>query len=176
MLKEFYPYEYVLSVFDIDFQALFDQGFRALIFDIDNTLVHHGDPCTPEVDALMHKVQDMGFKVLLLSDNTAERIEAFMENFTAPYIDDAGKPNPEAYLRAVDMLGIPKERAVYIGDQVFTDIRGANAAGLPSILVHFIQVPGETKIGKKRYIEKMIVKMWRKNPTYAHRLGSITLV
>lgn len=43
MLEKYYPYEYAQSVFQIDYQKLYDRGFRGIIFDIDNTLVHHGD-------------------------------------------------------------------------------------------------------------------------------------
>ena len=41
MLSKLYPYEYVDSVFSIDFDELYKNGYRGLIFDIDNTLVHH---------------------------------------------------------------------------------------------------------------------------------------
>ena len=43
MLKNFYPYEYVKSVFDIDYHKLYSLGYRGILFDIDNTLVHHGE-------------------------------------------------------------------------------------------------------------------------------------
>ena len=46
MFKKFYPYAYVESVFVIDYQKLYEKGYRGLIFDIDNTLVHHGDDST----------------------------------------------------------------------------------------------------------------------------------
>ena len=46
MIKKYYPYEYAESVFMIDYQKLYQKGFRGIIFDIDNTLVHHGDDST----------------------------------------------------------------------------------------------------------------------------------
>ena len=57
MLKKLYPYEYVDSVFEIDYDKLYAQGIRGLIFDIDNTLVLHGTDSTPEVDALFHRLK-----------------------------------------------------------------------------------------------------------------------
>ena len=74
-VQKFYPYEYVESVFMIDFEKLYLKGYRALIFDIDNTLVHHGDDSTPEVDSLFQKVQAIGFKTLLLTDNDEARVQ-----------------------------------------------------------------------------------------------------
>ena len=44
MLKRFYPGEYVDSTYEIDFDALYREGYRGIIFDIDNTLVPHGAP------------------------------------------------------------------------------------------------------------------------------------
>ena len=56
MLRDYYPYEYVESVFAIDYNKLYGLGFRGIIFDIDNTLVPHGDNSTPEVDALFEEI------------------------------------------------------------------------------------------------------------------------
>jgi len=56
------------------------------------------------------------------------------------------------------MLDIKKEEAVVIGDQIFTDILGANRSGIPNILVKYMHKKNETKIGKKRYLEKVILR------------------
>ena len=139
MLKNFYPYEYVESVFTIDYEKLYEKGYRGLIFDIDNTLVPHGADSTPEVDELFKKIQNIGFKTFLLSDNGVKRIEKFLENIdNCSYIDNAGKPNPDNYLKAVELLEIEKDKIIYIGDQTFKDILGANKAGITSILVKYI--------------------------------------
>ena len=62
MLKKFYPYEYVESVFSIDYQKLYDKGYKGVIFDIDNTLVHHGEDSTREVNELFKVIQNIGLK------------------------------------------------------------------------------------------------------------------
>ena len=67
MLKKFYPYEYVDSVFVIDYEKIFRKGFRAVIFDIDMTLVPHGEDSTPEIDALFKNIHATGLKTLLLN-------------------------------------------------------------------------------------------------------------
>ena len=56
MLKRYYPGGYADSVFDIDFEGLYAQGYRGLILDVDNTLVHHGDDSNPQVDALFQRL------------------------------------------------------------------------------------------------------------------------
>ena len=173
-LSLFYPYEYAQSVFDIDYQKLYDLGFRGILFDIDNTLVPHGKDSTPEVDALLKEIQAIGLKLILFSDNDEERITRFLKNIDAPYIAEAGKPDPTGYLRALEVLGIDKAQAVCIGDQVFMDIFGANRCGMASILVKFIHPAGDRKIGKRRRAEQLILLTYRARKKYVHRLGGIT--
>ena len=138
MLRLFYPDCYVEDVFSIDYEKLMAMGFKALILDIDNTLVPHGDDSTPVIDDLFNSLHAMGWKTLLLSNNNRERIERFMANFNSLYIEQAGKPSPACYHHAVEMLGVEPKEVVVIGDQVFTDILGANRAGLSNILVKYI--------------------------------------
>ena len=80
MLKNFYPYEYVEDVFSIDYNKLYNKGYRGIIFDIDNTLVPHGKSSTEEIDELFKNIHKIGFKTLLLSDNGEKRINKFIEN------------------------------------------------------------------------------------------------
>jgi len=157
MIRDLFPGEYIQSVFVPDYQKLYDAGYRGIIFDIDNTLVHHGDPSTPEIDALFEKIHKTGLKTLLLTNNDEERIGRFITNIDTLYIAEAGKPAPESYIKAIEMMGIKKSEALFMGDQIFTDILGANKSGTDNILVKFIRMPEEKKIGKKRYIEKVII-------------------
>ena len=160
-IKNYYPCGYAESVFAIDYKKLYDKGFRGIIFDIDNTLVHHGDDSTPQVDDLFVKIHAAGLKTILLTNNDDERVQRFIKNIDTDYICDAEKPETSGYLRAVERLGIERSQAVVIGDQVFTDILGANMCGIRSILVKFIKLPEEKWIGKRRYIEKLILWFWR---------------
>ena len=173
MFKKFYPYEYVKSVFGIDYNKLYALGYKGVIFDIDNTLVHHGDDSTPEIDELFRQIHKTGLKTLLLSNNNKERVERFVRNIDTLYIPDADKPKTDNYYKAMEMLGLEKEEIVFVGDQLFTDICGANKCGMVNVLVKFLQREGETKIGKKRTIEKYILKIYSMNKSYQHRIGDI---
>lgn len=173
MFKLFYPYEYIDNVFSIDYNELYNKGYRGIIFDIDNTLVHHGDDSTKEIDELFMIIQDIGFKTLLLSNNNEERVKRFLKNIDSLYICDAEKPKIDNYLKAVEMMNITKKEAIFIGDQIFTDILGANKSGIANILVKFIRAQGETKIGKRRQLENIVLKMYMKNRRLQHRLGNI---
>lgn len=161
MLKKYYPYEYAKSVYDIRYKELYDHGIKGLIFDIDNTLVHHGDDATPEAEQLFRDLKSIGLKTVLLTNNDEKRTKRFVKNIDTPYICDAGKPSVKGYKKALDILGVDKSEAVVIGDQMFVDIIGANYCGIPSILVHYITVPGEIWLGFKRYIEMAILLIYR---------------
>ena len=112
---------------------------------------------------------------MLLSDNSDSRIRHFNRNIGAKYIAEAGKPEPEAFLKAVKMLGIRKAEAVVIGDQVFKDILGANRAGLKSILVKYIGYYKKDKKGIRRRLENIILFFYKRSRKYTHRLGKITM-
>jgi HAD superfamily phosphatase (TIGR01668 family) len=170
-----YPFAHIESVFKIDYEKLVESGCKAVIFDIDNTLVHHGDDSTPEIDELFRKIQSLGLKTLLLSNNSEERIQSFLKNIDSEYIYDAKKPNPKNYLNAVKKLGLKKSEVVFVGDQIFTDILGANLSGVPSILVDFIRLDTETYYGKRRDVEAIILKHYHKNIKVSNRLGKITV-
>lgn len=173
MLKKFFPHAYAPDVYAIDYEYLYEQGYQALIFDIDQTLVQHGEQSTKEVDELFKRIHAIGFKTILLSNNSAERIEEFIENIDTLYVAMADKPQIDGYLKALDMLGTSKEKTVFIGDQIFTDILGANRCGIPSILVRFLRHDYETKIGKKRQVERLVLACYRLSRTYQNRLGNV---
>lgn len=173
MLKNFYPYEYIESVAAIDYEKLYRKGYRGIIFDIDNTLVPHGKDSTKEIDELFKKIHSVGLKTLLLSNNDEARIKRFIVNIDTPYICEAQKPDTANYFKAVEMLNIKKEEAVVVGDQIFTDIYGANKSGIANILVAYIRKKNETKIGKRRHLENIILKFYSHSKTYRNRIGDI---
>ncbi len=176
MMHLLFPYAYVDSVFAIDYEKLQNKGIKAIIFDIDNTLAHHGKDATPEVDAFLLRLQKMGLKLFLLSDNDTERIDRFLQHVGhIPYIPEAGKPAPDAFLKAVELLGVEKNEVAVIGDQIFMDILGANRAGLPCILVKFMRYPEETNFGKRRAAEDKILSVYNKSKKYKDRLGDILI-
>lgn len=173
MIGLLFPYEYVDSVFSIDYGKLVQKGFKGIIFDIDMTLVPHGADSTKEIDELFRTIHKAGLKTLLLTNNSEERVKRFIKNIDTLYLCDAHKPDAVGYLQAVSMMGIQKEETVFIGDQIFIDIYGANKCGIASILVKYVTAEVETKIGIRRNLEKIILKLYGITKVYQHRLGDI---
>ena len=159
--KYLFPGEYRKSAFDIDYEALYQSGVRGLIYDIDNTLTTHGDDATAEAIALMKTLFDIGFRVCFLSNNDEERCERFNRDIGAMYIHKAGKPFKKGYISACYKMKLNRSQTVFVGDQLFTDIYGANNAGIRSILVKPIAKREEFQIVLKRILEKPVLLLFK---------------
>ena len=161
MFKCFYPNEYVESAYSIDFQKYYDMGYRALVLDVDNTLVEHGAPYNEQAAAFFSAVKNMGFKTCIISNNNEKRIRPFAEGVGSDYIADAAKPSKKGYVRAMQHMGSNEKNTIFIGDQLFTDIWGANRAGIYCILVKYIKYDKEFLIRLKRFAEKIVLKSYK---------------
>ena len=162
MFQRFYPDNEVDSAYEIDYEGLYEKGFRGIIFDIDNTLVPHGAPADEGAVALIERLKKTGFGVLLLSNNKEPRVKSFNDSVKARYIFKAGKPGTAGYLRAMKELGTTPQNTVFVGDQLFTDVWGAKKAGIVTYLVKPIHPKEEIQIVLKRYLEKIVLYFYHK--------------
>lgn len=163
MLKHFYPDIYISSTYKIDFQKFYNSGYRGIIFDIDNTLVTHGAPADLRSIELIGRLKEMGFGILLLSNNKEPRVKMFNDAVKVKYIFKAGKPAKKGYLHAMKMLGTDKDNTLFVGDQLFTDVWGARNTGIFSILVQPIDKKEEIQIVLKRCLEKIVLSFYRRS-------------
>ena len=163
MMEKFYPDEYLDSTYEIDFDELYAQGYRGVIFDIDNTLVRHGAPADERACALFAHLKELGFACMLLSNNKEPRVKMFNDAVNVSYIYKAGKPNPANYKKAMELMGTEKDTTIFIGDQLFTDVWGAKRTGIMSILVKPIHPKEEIQIVLKRYLEKIVLHSYKKS-------------
>lgn len=138
MFNCFFPDEYLDSTYVIDFDRLYEQGYRGLLFDIDNTLVPHGAPADARACALFSHLKELGFKCCFISNNQYERVASFNDVIGEHFIENAHKPSVKNYIRAMELLGTDRSNTIFIGDQLFTDIYGAKRAGIRNILVNLL--------------------------------------
>ncbi len=157
MLQRFYPDEYMDSAYQIEFARLYQEGYRGVIFDIDNTLVPHGAPADEQAKALFSQLKELGYQCCLLSNNKEPRVKMFNDEVRVQYIFKAGKPKVSGYERAMELMGTDKGNTLFVGDQIFTDVYGAKRAGLRTILTRPIHPKEEIKIVLKRYLEKVVL-------------------
>lgn len=162
MFKTFYPDRYLSSTYKIDFDAYYKKGYRGIIFDIDNTLVPHGAPADERSKKLFAHLKELGFKVVLLSNNKEPRVKMFNDAVQVSYIFKAGKPLKKNYLKAMEMMGTDKGNTLFVGDQLFTDVWGAKRTGIHNVLVQPIDKKEEIQIVLKRYLEKVVLSSYKR--------------
>jgi uncharacterized protein len=149
--KLLFPNLYLESIHKLDFQRLKNKGIKAIIVDIDNTLVSWDSKYAPQevVDWLDHAKKE-GFDLCIVSNNTKDRVVTFSENLKIPAIHAAIKPRNKPFYRAMDIMKSKPSNTAIIGDQIFTDVLGGNRLGLFTILV----VP----VGQKEHFWTYVVR------------------
>ena len=162
MFERFFPDEYVASTYIIPFEKLYEEGYRGVIFDIDNTLVPHGAPADERAKKLFKRLSDIGFSSCLLSNNREKRVKMFNKEIQTHYINNAHKPSTKNYIRAMELMGTDKTNTVFVGDQLFTDVWGAKRTGIRNILVKPIHPKEEIQIVLKRSVENIVLHFYKK--------------
>ncbi len=156
-LPDFYYHDiYVLTP-----EFLEEQGIKALICDIDNTLEPYEEPCPTE--RLMHWINDMtahGIRFAFVSNNRAPRVERFNQDLGFFAIARSGKPSPEPVRAAMQALEVQPSECAMLGDQIFTDVLAGKRAGLRAILVKPIRDKKTLFFRFKRVMEKPILALY----------------
>ncbi len=162
MLNKLYPDTYLDSIDDIDFEMYYKKGIRGIVSDIDNTLVPHGAPADEHIIKVFEKIHGMGMDTCLISNNKKLRVEPFAKAVNSKFIYDAHKPSRESYKKAMELMNTDKESTLFIGDQIFTDIWGANRTGIETVMLKQIDKKEEIQIILKRIPEKLILWLWKR--------------
>ena len=142
---------------------LAEEGYKGLIFDIDNTLVPHGAPADEQAARLFVRLKKLGYQCCLLSNNQLPRVELFNKDVQVHFIENAHKPAVRNYRKAMELMGTDEHNTIFVGDQIFTDIYGANRAGIRTIMVKPIHPKEEIQIVLKRYLEKIVLYFYRRS-------------
>ena len=156
-LERFYPDHEVDSAYSIDYETLRQNGKRAVIFDVDNTLVPHGAPADERAKALFSRLHQLGYRTLLLSNNKEPRVKPFSDAVGSSYVFKAGKPGRAGYEKAMSLLESTPDTTIFVGDQLFTDVWGAKKVGIDTYLVKPIHPKEEIQIVLKRRLEWIVL-------------------
>ena len=162
MLERFYPDEYYESAYIIDFEQYYKDGYRGIIFDIDNTLVPHGAPADERSIALFKRLKDIGYDTVLLSNNKEARVAMFNKPIGTKTIWKAQKPLPDNYKKAMEIMHTDTSNTLFVGDQLFTDVLGAKKAGIRAILEKPMNPKEEIQIVLKRKLEAIVLRSYLK--------------
>lgn len=162
------------SIYDIDFSKLYDSGKKIIISDLDNTLLpYYQKDATFELVNWKHKLDQLGFKLFIVTNNDDERIKRLLLTFNIDgYLCKANKPSPKKLTKFITDYGFEMKEIIFLGDQLVTDIACANNVGIDSILVKTIDLKTQkwyTKINRIR--EKHIIKKIENiNPEIANKI------
>jgi HAD superfamily phosphatase (TIGR01668 family) len=156
-VDRFRPDAFAATLADVDRTALWSAGIRGIVLDLDNTCcAYHQPELAPGVAAWVRAARAEGFAMVLLSNNFAERVAAVAAQLDVPAVPNALKPLPFGFLRAVRMLGTPRQATVVIGDQLFTDVLGAKVLGYRTVLTEPL-VPVDFPLTRVlRFLERVI--------------------
>ena len=159
MFDLFRPKEYVNSIFDIDYNELWDKGIRGLLFDIDNTLATYDSPAPNQLtEELVKELREAGFSIWIISNGKKERVLSFAKRLSVPAIWKARKPFPTGIGRIRKQMKLKPSQIAIIGDQLFTDVCAGNMGRIYSILVKPISEEHDEWITKiKRNTEKRVL-------------------
>lgn len=157
MLQRFYPDHEIDSAYEINYEDLYQKGYRGIIYDIDNTLVPHGAPADERAIALFRRLHEIGYRTILLSNNKEPRVRSFCDQVGSMYIFKAGKPKTAGYRNAMERMETTAENTLFVGDQLFTDVWGAKKAGIVTYLVKPIHPKEEIQIVLKRKLERIVL-------------------
>ena len=162
MFERFFPDAYMDSTYVIDFEKLYKEGIRGVIFDIDNTLVPHGAPADERAIRLFARLRSIGLDYCLISNNQLPRVKPFADAVQAKFVEDAHKPSRKNYLKAMKLMHVDLDSCIFVVDQIFTDVYGAKRCGMRTILVKPLHPKEEIQIVLKRYLEKIVLYFYQK--------------
>ena len=134
--EDLLPRRIFSAVTDLTPEALAAEGAKALALDIDNTIAYDSTfTLFPGVREWVRGMQAAGVPVMILTNTYELRAKSFAKRLGLPWFAAAEKPAPEGFRRCAAALGVEVSELAMAGDQLFTDIRGANAAGSIPLLI-----------------------------------------
>ena len=161
-MDKFIPDIYQKSIYDINYKKLKKRGIKCILFDLDNTLITYEDKeVNNKIKNLFAKLED-DFKIIIMSNSGKKRLTPIKEALNVDVAFSSRKPFKYKYKKILSLYGFKDYEVAAIGDQLITDIYGANNMGFTTILVNRLNSvePLPTRIN--RHFEKKILNSLNK--------------
>ncbi|MDO4903585.1 MAG: YqeG family HAD IIIA-type phosphatase [Limosilactobacillus sp.] len=160
MLEKFKPTWMVNTIYNVSPDQLKKAGVRAVFSDLDNTLIAWNNPDgTPELREWMTSLKEAGIPLIVISNNSKDRVAKATQSLDLPFIARSMKPLSFGIARALKKLDLDKSEVVMVGDQLMTDMIAANEAGVRSILVKPLLDTDKWDTQINRFLERIV---WKK--------------
>lgn len=156
-----YPREYLNSVKEISIDLLEKNNIKGLILDVDNTLIDFNKKMPDGIEQWVQNLKKVGIKFCILSNsNKVDKVKKVADKLDVPFLYFAKKPFKSGFERAKNVLDLEAKNIAVVGDQIMTDVIGANRSHMFSILVKPIDNKDYLLTKIKRPIEKIIIQKY----------------
>jgi len=160
MLKWFKPTWMVRSIYSITPEQLKKHNIKAVLTDLDNTLIAWNNPkATEESIQWIEMMKEAGIPVMILSNNSAERVQGIADYLELDYVPRSLKPSRRAFRSAQEKLQLPKENLLMVGDQIITDVLGSNRFGVRNVLVKPVLESDAWNTKFNRFVELKVMNL-----------------
>lgn len=159
----FTPQYLFADVTHITPQFLHEKGITALLLDVDNTLTAHGSQQLPHaVESWLETMKQSGIRLLIVSNNTEQRVAPFAKRIGIGHISMGCKPLPVGLARARRRLGVQRHQLALVGDQLFTDRLAGWNYGIPVLVVQPLAPDTHRSIRFRRHLEQPFIRRYFK--------------
>ena len=171
---KFIPTIYKETVFDVDYNKLYEEGIRLILTDLDNTLISYKEnEVTLELMCWINDRKREGFEIIIVSNNSSvKRVREFAEKLDIAYVARAKKPLKGGFKKALKLASRKYENKeiLAMGDQLMTDVFAANRMNYVSVLVKAIDRKTEKWTTRfNRMLEKHVLKRIIKKHTNLYK-------
>ena len=166
MIKRFLPDVYSENIYKVNYKKLKKRGVKCLLFDLDNTITPAREEVFYEETKKLFRKLEKDFRVILFSNNFRKRVSKFGDFYTLDIECLSLKPNKFKYKRILKKYNYKSNEVAAIGDQLLTDINGANKVKMVSVLVNPISEIDEKETWFNRKIEKIIFNYYKKHDAF----------
>ncbi len=128
------------SICDLSPALLHKYGIKGLLLDLDNTLTTHDNP--KPADGVMEWIELMkasGIQMCIVSNNHPPRVKPFADMLGLQFVSEGKKPLSKGFREAKGRMGLEWNELAVVGDQIFTDVLGANLKRLKCVFVFPIE-------------------------------------
>lgn len=158
-----YPKLYLNSVKDISIELLQKYNLNGLILDVDNTLIDYDKNMPEGVEDWIKDLKKAKTKLCIVSNsNNKEKVENVAKKLDIPYIFFAKKPLKSGLNKAKKIMELESYQIGVVGDQIMTDIIGANRCNMFPILVKPINEKDIWVTKIKRPLENALISRFQK--------------
>lgn len=158
-----YPDFYFKKITEIKPDFLKDNNIKALILDVDNTLLDFDLKYVDGLEEWYSNIKKNNIECIIVSNsNKTEKVKMVANFLDIPYIKFATKPFKRGFKKAIKQLNLLPNNIGAVGDQIFTDVIGANRMKIRSILVEPLAEKDIWMTKIKRPIENLIIKKYLK--------------